>query len=284
MKVEKYFKKDHLRKTPKPSPPTSSTSGDSSELFEDVSETLQSLFGDDDDGINKESLPATASLSEPVDYYKVETSTRTQRRQEQRPRTHPLMSSYYPITHRITPSDNIMQLVADNARGHLNPREPMALVGLHTCGDLGPNLLRQFTATPHLTALCVVCCCYHHISVGGAMSDEEQRYDEEKISIDNSRADSEGNLSIGLLLKSKLASLILLISDVPGFPMSSYLKSLGAHIGRNTRMLAGQSEGRFYNICFGKALQSVFYRALLHVWASGILCLAISYILGCFRE
>lgn len=34
------------------------------------------------------------------------------------------------------------------------------LVGLHTCGDLGPTLLRMFTTFPHIIGLVSVGCCY----------------------------------------------------------------------------------------------------------------------------
>ena len=34
------------------------------------------------------------------------------------------------------------------------------LVGLHTCGDLGPTMLRMFTTSPHIVGLISVGCCY----------------------------------------------------------------------------------------------------------------------------
>lgn len=38
------------------------------------------------------------------------------------------------------------------------------MVGLHTCGDLAPNTLRIFIATPEIKAVCSVGCCYHLLS------------------------------------------------------------------------------------------------------------------------
>lgn len=182
-KVEKYFKRNRPKKDLKPTTSTSNGRDEHSlELFGDMSETLQSLFsdGNDCDTDDRISPSDTASRTESpsheskvnvplVDHRKVEPSIiKSQTRGQPYVPTCPLTSSYFPLTHCITPCDNIFQLVTDEARGYLNPREPTALVGLHTCGNLGPNLLRQFTATPTLTALCVVCCCYHHVSVGRA--------------------------------------------------------------------------------------------------------------------
>ena len=53
--------------------------------------------------------------------------------------------------------------------------------------------------------------------------------------------------------------------DVEGFPLSSCLKSLGAHLGRTARMLACQSIHKIKQSTSGSALQSVFYRAVLQV-------------------
>lgn len=47
--------------------------------------------------------------------------------------------------------------------------------------------------------------------------------------------------------------------------MSEILKSEGAHLGVNVRMLSCQSEGRFVSVTSGSALTSVFYRAVLQV-------------------
>ncbi|XP_011404464.1 PREDICTED: methyltransferase-like protein 25 [Amphimedon queenslandica] len=52
---------------------------------------------------------------------------------------------------------------------------------------------------------------------------------------------------------------------VPGFPMSQFLKGHGAFLGRNTRMLSCQSEAHFSTVTSGKALESIFFRAVLQV-------------------
>lgn len=41
--------------------------------------------------------------------------------------------------------------------------EPLALIGLHCCGDLTPNLLRFFLQLPNLRMITLVPCCYHQI-------------------------------------------------------------------------------------------------------------------------
>ena len=44
--------------------------------------------------------------------------------------------------------------------GGAGSNEQVLLVGLHTCGDLGPTMLRMFTTCPHITGLVSVGCCY----------------------------------------------------------------------------------------------------------------------------
>lgn len=41
------------------------------------------------------------------------------------------------------------------------------LVGLHTCGDLGPILVRNFARTDQIKFLAVVGCCYMKMNLTG---------------------------------------------------------------------------------------------------------------------
>lgn len=47
--------------------------------------------------------------------------------------------------------------------------------------------------------------------------------------------------------------------------MSDGLKGCNAFLGRNTRMLSCQTEAQFSSITSGKALKSIFYRAVVQV-------------------
>lgn len=50
-----------------------------------------------------------------------------------------------------------------------------------------------------------------------------------------------------------------------GFPMSSLLRSVGAHIGRNGRMLACQTINKFSETTSGASLNRIHWRAILQV-------------------
>ncbi|CAN7942066.1 unnamed protein product, partial [Ixodes hexagonus] len=55
--------------------------------------------------------------------------------------------------------------VANRAWNELGPRiDKFVLVGLHTCGDLGPSIVRLFAQTPAVQALVSVGCCYMKLS------------------------------------------------------------------------------------------------------------------------
>lgn len=88
--------------------------------------------------------------------------------------------------------------------------DDVCLVGLHTCGNLASNSLKQFVANDDMKLLCNVGCCYHllHEEFVRDFFNEELREMDEK--------------------------------DEPGFPMSKYLKDKQYKLGRNARMLAAQ--------------------------------------------
>ncbi|XP_048355400.1 probable methyltransferase-like protein 25 isoform X2 [Sphaerodactylus townsendi] len=97
---------------------------------------------------------------------------------------------FSPLTSYITAETELSDIVAD--------LEDCVMVGLHTCGDLGPSTLRIFTSKPEIKAVCSVGCCYHLLS-------------------ETETGDIQGTW---------------------GFPMCQYLKEEAWFCGRNARMAA----------------------------------------------
>lgn len=109
--------------------------------------------------------------------------------------------------------------------------EEICLVGLHTCGNLAPNSLKQFVRNENTKLLCNVGCCYHLLFE----EFEDDFFNDEVREMDN--------------------------QDEAGFPMSKFLRDKNYKLGRNARMLAAQ--------CFERVIDnknmpdvSLFYRAL----------------------
>ncbi|TRY95989.1 hypothetical protein DNTS_034565 [Danionella cerebrum] len=127
---------------------------------------------------------------------------------------------FSPLTSYVTAETELRALITE--------LENAILVGLHTCGDLGPSSLRMFRARPELHAVCSVGCCYHLLS-------EE--------------FNPEGSGCVG---------------DACGFPMSQYLKDQACFCGRNARMSACLALERVSS-GGGLPMESLFYRAVLHV-------------------
>lgn len=107
----------------------------------------------------------------------------------------------------------------------------LCLVGLHTCGNLASNSLKQFVKNEKIKLLCSVGCCYHLL------------YEEFETDFFNDEVREMHE------------------SDEAGFPMSNFLREKKFHLGRNGRMLAAQ--------CFERVIanknppdESLFYRAL----------------------
>lgn len=107
----------------------------------------------------------------------------------------------------------------------------ICLVGLHTCGNLAPNSLKQFANNDDVKIVCSVGCCYHllHEEFEKDFFNGEQRQMEEL--------------------------------DEPGFPLSNYLREKQCKIGRNARMLAAQAYERV-KVEQNMPDDSLFYRAL----------------------
>lgn len=106
----------------------------------------------------------------------------------------------------------------------------LLLTGLHTCGNLGPDSLRNFTIKPSTACVFTVPCCYH------LLTEDEQLFD-------IFQRDFGGG-------------------DRGGFPMAEHLR--GYNLGRNARMLAAQS---IHRVVANKQMpdKSLLYRALLQV-------------------
>ncbi|KAJ1560571.1 hypothetical protein HK096_008099, partial [Nowakowskiella sp. JEL0078] len=84
---------------------------------------------------------------------------------------------------------------------------PWLLCGLHTCGDLSPNIIRQFLSNPQAKAMVFVGCCYNHLT--------------EELSV-------EGNSNFKNSVECK---------STAGFPMSQFLKNFasdGVGINKDT--------------------------------------------------
>ncbi|RZF40861.1 hypothetical protein LSTR_LSTR003371 [Laodelphax striatellus] len=109
----------------------------------------------------------------------------------------------------------------------------IALVGLHTCGNLGPSSIELFLKMNSVRLLLNVGCCYHLLT---------------------DKLDGEHGKEVPSDLCSNSA----------GFPMSQLLYSRGFRLTYNARAVAAQSVDR---IMEEKVLPSanLFYRALLEV-------------------
>lgn len=117
------------------------------------------------------------------------------------------------------------------------------LTGLHACGNLTANCLRIFLEKNNIKTLCVVGCCYHLLV---------EEFSKNEFFTNNQSNQSEE------------------IDDVPGFPMSNFLKQKKYQLGRNARMLSLQS---IHRIIAERELpsSSLFYRSLFELLKSEII-------------
>ncbi|XP_072233734.1 probable methyltransferase-like protein 25 isoform X2 [Leuresthes tenuis] len=127
---------------------------------------------------------------------------------------------FSPLTSYVTAETELRELITE--------LEDAILVGLHTCGDLGPSTLRMFVAKPELTAVCSVGCCYHLLSEEFDPAGQE------------------------------------CLHSMCGFPLSQYLRERSWFCGRNARMSACLALERV-SLGQGVQMESLFYRAVLHV-------------------
>lgn len=144
--------------------------------------------------------------------------------------TGPTQNDNYRTVSQMIFSDTDLNLLATNAF----PDEECSdfcLVGLHTCGNLSSNSLKQFVRNEKFKLLCNVGCCYHLLFE----EFEDDFFNDEAREMDE--------------------------HDEPGFPMSNYLRQKKYRLGRNARMLAAQCYER---VIASKDMpsESLFYRAL----------------------
>lgn len=67
------------------------------------------------------------------------------------------------ITLRLSPyANNLVELLNAYVRSQTTA---CGLVGLHTCGDLGPTLIRNFAADPGIKFILAIGCCYMKLSL-----------------------------------------------------------------------------------------------------------------------
>lgn len=61
------------------------------------------------------------------------------------------------ITQRILPSTNLSHILSNHLE---EEKQAIGLVGLHTCGDLGPTMIRNFAQNNSVSFILGVGCCY----------------------------------------------------------------------------------------------------------------------------
>lgn len=140
-----------------------------------------------------------------------------------------LNDRYKTVSKMIFAKTDFNECIAETFPGETS--SDICLVGLHTCGNLASNSIKQFVRNENIKLLCNVGCCYHLIfeEFEDDFFNDEMRVMEEH--------------------------------DEPGFPMSNYLRAKHYKLGRNARMLAAQC---FERVIANKNLpdESLFYRAL----------------------
>ena len=130
----------------------------------------------------------------------------------------------------------------------INDSSRLALVGLHTCGNLSPSSLKLFMSNPAVSFLCNVGCCYH------LMEEEfccnpfmDYNINQDRVlkpvnpkveDVVNSSLESECGRDINPMHPSKIPNLTL------GFPLSKILRDERFALGRNARMLSCQPADR----------------------------------------
>lgn len=117
---------------------------------------------------------------------------------------------YKQATEYVNDDTDLANMVAQNLG---DKTDRVAMVGLHTCGNLAPSCLRLMTANLlYVKCLINVGCCYHLMT--------------EQFTESDFWSDVDPSIK-GF-----------------GFPLSDYLKSLEFSLGRNARMIAAQSTDR----------------------------------------
>jgi len=117
---------------------------------------------------------------------------------------------------------------------------PVVLIGLHSCGDLSPSILRGFLMSPMVAAVVNVACCYDFVTV--------------ETSVEHRDTGGAGNFSIN-------------DGKVLGFPMSAHVNAMPqAKLTRSSNQLACQAVHRWPDTPkTHNASRTHFLRAMLQV-------------------
>ncbi|XP_033629267.1 methyltransferase-like protein 25 [Asterias rubens] len=146
-------------------------------------------------------------------------------------------ATFCPVTAFVKPSTSLTGMVAETSQefGKQLPSSesevPFMLMGLHTCGDLAPSMLRLFVRNDNAKVLLNIGCCYHQIT---------ERFETEGWHVEGPRP------------------------EVFGFPMSKFMRSKGTVIARPARILACMAADRIASTQVVPAM-GLFYRSVLQV-------------------
>ncbi|KAI9206999.1 methyltransferase domain-containing protein [Polychytrium aggregatum] len=155
----------------------------------------------------------------------------------------------YHINRRVHATESLPDLVqhaiaADSDASldaSVDPDAKWLLCGLHSCGDLTPNIIRHFLKS-EASLLAAVSCCYNHVTESFTPGHEQV-------------PDWEAHRA----QKRPLPK-----TDEPGFPMSRFLQSEKMSLGFTARMLACQATTRWAGQDDGRESYTKHYhRALL---------------------
>ncbi|ODN03754.1 Methyltransferase-like protein 25 [Orchesella cincta] len=156
------------------------------------------------------------------------------------------------VTEMITTKTDLQNLVSTNLGGGSDGAANMkyGIVGLHTCGNLGANILKLFLHNENANFICVVPCCYNLVR------EDENLYKED------------------IYYGSKLGYGFGKTGPWPdgsiGFPLSTGLKEYDCGkpyvVGRNARMLSAYSLPRMVESESGMEMPpTLYYRGMLQV-------------------
>lgn len=122
------------------------------------------------------------------------------------------------------------------------------IVGLHTCGNLGSNILKLFLHNKRANFICVIPCCYNLVQEDESLYPDTVFYGSKFGNC--STSEKPGNESCSANTKNKSCG--PWPDGSIGFPLSSVLQKYGDKgepmvIGRNARMLSAYSLPRMIN-------------------------------------
>ncbi|KAK7074237.1 Methyltransferase-like protein 25 [Halocaridina rubra] len=137
----------------------------------------------------------------------------------------------------------------------------IALVGLHTCGNLASNSLHLYLSHPKVTFLCNVGCCYHLV-------EEEFLNNPFSKEVVNKDTMSPGTSLSKYSTKERSIDTPMHPSHIPnpnaGFPLCKILIEEKFSLGRNCRMLSCQPAERFCQRNLNSTM-ALYWRSLLQI-------------------